>query len=94
MGLLTTLKEFNIRFNPKPWANSKDFTAEHTDTVVKLQDTNFIQQHIEVTKKVDKLIEQMQQNPQVGKTDIFSKDEANIAPKKTTNELEKTVLRK
>lgn len=94
MGLLTTLKGYNIRFNPKPWVTNNDFTAKPVNHVIKVHDTSFIQHHLEVSRKVDALITQMQQETQFDSINMPSREEANITPEKTISNLEQTVLRK
>ena len=93
MGLLNSLREYNIRFNPKPWVNTEDLTVEPVNPVIKVEDTSFIQHHLEVARKVDALIAQMEQNDRFENINMSSKDETNITPKKTINNLEQTILR-
>jgi hypothetical protein len=94
MGLLTTLRQYNIRFNPKPWANPNDFTEGPVNSVIKVQDISFMRHHLEVTRKVDALIAQMEQEGRFENIDMPSRNETNIAPEKIISDLEQTVLRK
>ena len=69
MGMLSTLRGYNIRFNPRPWLNSQPTTTKPVKTqvlkpqVVKTKtvpDKSFVDLHLDVAKKVDALIEQME----------------------------------
>jgi len=53
------LKNKNIRFNPKPWRETTNLTSS---TPVTTSNDSFVDLHMEVAKKVDALIEDMEKN--------------------------------
>jgi len=54
MSFFDQLKTSNIRFNPRPWLTSNSFN-EPEKTVIFSED-NLDRLHVEVVKKVDKLL--------------------------------------
>lgn len=77
MGLLSTLKGFFIKLNPRSWfkpqnlqtkqiKNIKPQKIEESKTlktaIIKSKNKSFVDLHLEVVKKVDILIEQMKQD--------------------------------
>jgi len=59
VGVFSSLKNKNIRFNPRPW-KTPDETVSSTN-IEPLNDT-FVDLHMEVAKKVDELIAEMEEN--------------------------------
>jgi len=53
------LKNKNIRFNPKPW---KETTKLTSSTPVTTLNDSFVDLHMEVARKVDVLIAEMEKN--------------------------------
>ncbi len=64
-GLLSSLKNKNIRFNLTPWKN-EDTTI--TTTTVNVTNDTFVDLHMEVAKKVDALIAEMEGNEETEDT--------------------------
>jgi len=59
LGLLSSLKNKNIRFNPQPFANRKEIKPKN----------NLIDFHLEITKKIDQIIVQHENENQDEKTE-------------------------
>lgn len=99
MGLFSRLKGLNIRFNPRSWSNSqhnqtkpvkisKTLKIEEPKTLkttmVKSKDKSFVDLHLEVAKKVDALIEQMEQDGRFDdKTDQPQEQNLDLIPDQT-----------
>jgi len=87
MGIISTLRSSNIRFNPRPWLNQEP-TVEETiaepmiDTTMVQEDKAFIDLHMKVAEKVDALIADIDSD---GRFDNWKQSETD---------LEQTVLRK
>ena len=86
MGIISTLRQSNIRFNPRPWLNEETPTeevqfqsVESATTMVK--DNSFVDLHMKVAEKVDALIAEMEED---GRFDNWGQ---------TGKNLEGTVLR-
>jgi len=98
MGMLNTLRGYNIKFNPRPWAdttqptvNAKPVVKTQNVAPVQVQDRSFVDLHLEVSKKVDALIAQMEEEGKFDNWDAPSIEDVEVTPEQT--ELEKTVLR-
>ncbi len=65
---ISNLKNKKIRFNKKPKEN-KDTTI--TSTNIKVQDNTFVDLHMKVARKVDTMIEEMEQKEEENKKTIF-----------------------
>ena len=61
LGLLSSLKNKNIRFNPRPFTNKKE--------IIKSKN-NLVDFHLEITKKIDQIIAQHENENQEEKTEI------------------------
>ena len=57
--VFSNLKNKNIRFNPRPWKNPE---AETSSTNIEPVSDTFVDLHMEVAKKVDALIAEMEEN--------------------------------
>ena len=55
--VFSSLKNKNIRFNPQPWKSSETVASS---TNVKTSNETFVDLHMEVAKKVDALIADME----------------------------------
>lgn len=65
MGIISTLRSSNIRFNPRPWLNQESSVEEtNTQPVINTtmveEDRAFVDLHMRVAEKVDALIANMQ----------------------------------
>jgi len=64
MGIISTLRSSNIRFNPRPWLNQEP-SVEETNiqpeiNTTMVEDKAFVELHMKVAEKVDALIENME----------------------------------
>ena len=71
-GALKSLKNKNIRFNPNPWKTKDDIS---TTTKINVEDDTFVDLHVEVAKKVDALIDNMDKE---GEETIFGKVKSTL----------------
>ena len=99
MGLFSSLRGAKIRFNPRPWSNPQHLKVkpvkvarpviieDHDEiktTMVKKQDKSFVDLHLEVAKKVDALIEQMEQDGRFdNRNEEPSEQDLDLTPDKT-----------
>jgi len=59
LGFMSSLKDKNIRFNPRPFSKPKQ------PTIKKINETdNFVDLHLEIREKVDQLIAEMEKPEQ------------------------------
>jgi hypothetical protein len=59
LGFMSSLKDKNIRFNPRPFSKPKQ------PTIKKINKTdNFVDLHLEIREKVDQLIAEMEKPEQ------------------------------
>ena len=74
-GFLSSLKTKNIKFNPTPWK-----TEETTDasTNINVSNDTFVDLHVEVAKKVDTLIAEMEGTESEEVDTIFGKVKSTL----------------
>ena len=69
-GLLSSLKNKNIRFNLKPWKTEETITGS---TNVNVANNTFVDLHVEVAKKVDALIADMENDTEETEDTVLGK---------------------
>ncbi len=69
MGIISTLRDTNIRFNPRPWLNqesSEEVQFQPVENTTMVEDNSFVELHMKVAEKVDALIADMEEQDKVG----------------------------
>ena len=96
MGIITTLRGSNIRFNPKPWLNQEPAVEEvefqPVENITMVGDKTFVDLHLQVTEKVDALIASMETEGHFDNWEEPETEQTNLTPERKTD-LEETVLR-
>ena len=103
VGILKSLKDVNIRFNPRPFKNPihlEPMTTPPTPVPIVSQPIQqvtpnremFIQRHAEIVAKVDNLISQMDalETPIIDDAMIPPENDLELTPDKTISHIEKT----
>jgi len=86
IGALKSLKNKKIRFNLRPFSNSKHVENNNFEVA---KDMSFVDLHLDVAKKVDALIAQLdqeQQQPQ--EWDMTPKGQPDLAPGKILSDIQ------
>ncbi len=74
-GFLSSLKNKEIKFNPKPWKTEETVS---TTTNVNVANDTFVDLHVEVAKKVDTLIAEMDGTDDTETDTIFGKVKSTL----------------
>ena len=96
MGIISTLRGSNIRFNPRPWLNQEPTVEEihfqPVENTTMVEDKTFVDLHLQVAEKVDALIASMETEGHFDNWGQTETEQTNLTPEGKTD-LEKTVLR-
>ena len=96
MGIISTLRGSNIRFNPRPWLNQEPTVEEihfqPVENTTMVEDKTFVDLHLQVAEKVDALIASMETEGHFDNWGQSEIEQTNLTPEGKTD-LEKTVLR-
>ena len=96
MGIISTLRGSNIRFNPRPWLNQEPAVEEvefqPVENTTMVEDKTFVDLHLRVSEKVDALIASMETEGHFDNWEEPETEQTNLTPERKTD-LEETVLR-
>ena len=74
---LKSLRDKNMGFNPRPFSSSIDPSSEKIDVA---EDISFVDLHLEVTRKVDALIAELEQETVIEEWELVPEEKIVSAP--------------